>query len=271
MDEVQGKQADVFKVNVVIDGQIGTLHWQGTVDQVTLDRAVIRAADDGLTGAGLHRVEASITDDDLIAMRALHQAGFRREGRRRQALRFSDGSWHDALLYARLAGDPVGGAAAFTAVMDSVLATHRVIGHVLIRDEQGRVLMVETTYKDDWELPGGIVEADESPRLGAERELTEELGVSITLGEPLVADWMPPYLGWGDAVEFIFDGGRIPSGAVTSFERPEVEIRSYHWVAPEEIPARVTPLSARRLALILQGHPPVYTEAGNPVDQNPVD
>ena len=76
---------DDFKVNVVVDAGIGTLHWQGTVDQKTLDEAVSLAADDALIGHELHRVEASITADDLMAMRALHRAGFRREGRRRQA------------------------------------------------------------------------------------------------------------------------------------------------------------------------------------------
>ena len=104
--------------NVVVDAGIGTLHWQGTVDQKTLDEAVSLAADDALIGHELHRVEASITADDLMAMRALHRAGFRREGRRRQAVRADDGSWHDALLYARLIDDQAYGPGGFTAVMD---------------------------------------------------------------------------------------------------------------------------------------------------------
>ena len=29
------------------------------------------------------------------------------------------------------------------------------------------------------------------------------------VGRLLVADWMPPYLGWDDAVELLFDGGTI--------------------------------------------------------------
>lgn len=254
-----------FAVNVVVDGPIGTLHWQGTVDQQSLDRAVSLAADDALIGHELHRVEASITADDLMAMRALHRAGFRREGRRRQAVRDDDGTWHDALLYARLADDQVYGAGGFTAVMDTVMATHRVIGHVLIRDERGRVLLVETTYKDDWELPGGIVEAGESPRIGAQRELLEELGVEIELDQPLVADWMPPYLGWRDAVEFIFDGGLLPSSTIDDFQRPAQEIRSYHWVSPAEISEHVTELSARRLVMLVTGAAPAYTEAGRRV------
>ncbi|MEU8419549.1 NUDIX hydrolase [Micromonospora sp. NPDC048835] len=37
---------------------------------------------------------------------------------------------------------------------------------LLITDPQDRVLLVEPAYKTDWEIPGGRVEADESPRQG---------------------------------------------------------------------------------------------------------
>ena len=53
--------------------------------------------------------------------------------------------------------------------MNSALPRKRLIAHVLIRDDQGRVLLCETQFKPDWELPGGIVEPGESPRLGAVR------------------------------------------------------------------------------------------------------
>jgi ADP-ribose pyrophosphatase YjhB (NUDIX family) len=44
---------------------------------------------------------------------------------------------------------------------------------VLLFDADGRVLLVEPTYKPYWELPGGVVEADESPHTAACRELKE--------------------------------------------------------------------------------------------------
>ena len=63
--------------------------------------------------------------------------------------------------------------------MNSALPRKRLIAHVLIRDDEGRVLLCETQFKPDWELPGGIVEPGESPRLGAIREVREELGVDL--------------------------------------------------------------------------------------------
>ena len=46
----------------------------------------------------------------------------------------------------------------FSGVMNTVLPKKRLIAHVLIRDPAGRVLLCETQFKRDWELPGGIVE-----------------------------------------------------------------------------------------------------------------
>lgn len=251
---------------MVVRDDIGTLEWNGQTDQPTLDRAVSLAADDALIGQGLRRVEACVPLADERARWALQRAGFRCEGRRRQVVADGHGGFADALLYSRLVSDQVYGPVGFTSVLNSVMATHRLIGHVLIRDESSRVLFVETTYKKDWELPGGIVEAGETPRRGAERELGEELGLHIQLDQPLVIDWMPPYLGWGDAVEFIFDGGRLNSSRTTDFTRPTKEIADYHWLTPDEIPGHVTPLSARRLAAMLHNLPMRYTENGSPVE-----
>ena len=47
-----------------------------------------------------------------------------------------------------------------------------------IFDDQGRILLVHHTYgRLNWEIPGGLVEAGESPDEGALRELVEETGV----------------------------------------------------------------------------------------------
>ena len=59
---------------------------------------------------------------------------------------------------------------------------------VLFRSADGRVLLVEPSYKPNWEIPGGAVEADESPWDGAARELAEELGLRLPVGRLLVVD-----------------------------------------------------------------------------------
>ena len=44
---------------------------------------------------------------------------------------------------------------------------------VLFFDEQGRVMLVDPTYKPGWEIPGGYVEAGESPLEACVREVKE--------------------------------------------------------------------------------------------------
>jgi 8-oxo-dGTP diphosphatase len=72
------------------------------------------------------------------------------------------------------------------------LARKRMGSAVLFTDSADRVLLVEPAYKDYWELPGGAVEADESPYEAAVRELKEERGLPVAPGRLLVADWVPP-------------------------------------------------------------------------------
>ena len=252
-----------FSVHVDVSGNVGTLRWgEQSVDIDTLERAISLAADDVLIARGLRRLQVEIPEWDAAARRALHRTGFRLEGRRREVIELGVGDYHDALIYSRLATDPVYGIEGNSGVLNSILPTKRVIAHALFRDESGRVLLLETTYKPDWELPGGVVEAGEPPRLAAEREVLEEINLTVTLGQPMIADWMPPYLGWSDAVEFIFDGGVIDAATAQSLVPSDGEIKNVHWVEPHEVEEHVTALSARRIALMLAGGRG-YTEAGH--------
>jgi 8-oxo-dGTP diphosphatase len=214
-----------------------------------LEPAVRAAAETALVDQGLRRLEASVPGTDRLARRALLRAGFRQEGVQREALVCPDGSVDDLYLFARLAEDQVQGPHGFSGVMNSALPRKRVIAHVLLTDADGRVLLCETQFKPDWELPGGIVEPGESPRLGAIREVREELGVDWPVGRLLVADWMPPYLGWEDAIEMIFDGGQVTAQQLNRFVLQASEIRQVRLCTIAEAVELVTPLAHRRLAL----------------------
>lgn len=73
----------------------------------------------------------------------------------------------------------------------ATLPRKRMGAAVYLTDEQARVLLVEPTYKPYWEIPGGAVEADESPYAAAIREVKEELGLMVRPGRLLVTDWVP--------------------------------------------------------------------------------
>jgi mutator protein MutT len=65
--------------------------------------------------------------------------------------------------------------------------TIRVVGAAIVRN--GRCLVAQRgllqSQAGKWEFPGGKVEAGESPEVALQREITEELGVCITVGQLL--------------------------------------------------------------------------------------
>ena len=63
------------------------------------------------------------------------------------------------------------------------LARKRMAVMALFRDGSERVLLVNPTYKDTWLLPGGAVEANESPCAACRREVAEE-SASIADDDP---------------------------------------------------------------------------------------
>ncbi|GAA3098786.1 NUDIX domain-containing protein [Streptosporangium carneum] len=144
-------------------------------------------------------------------------------------------------------------------------ARKRVAADVLIRDEVGRVLLVEPTYKAGWDLPGGMVEANEAPHLAAIRELREELGITPVLGEMLCADWVSPHGPWDDQLSFVFDGG-ISRGQ--RFAPADPEIAAVGFFAVDEalvlVGDRMRPRLQAALAALASGRA-LYLCEGRPL------
>lgn len=210
----------------------------------------------------VRRVEVDVCTDDTPRRRALHRAGFRLEGIARSAA-LGPGGPLDIARYALLRDDVTDGRVGFTAVMNTVTARKRVIAHLLVTQPDGRVCVLETTFKPDFELPGGILETGESPRAGLIREVREELSADLAVGRLLVVDWLAPYLGWEDAVELIFEGGDLHSPELL---RPDLkEIRAVHWLAPADAIATMAPFAQGRLGAALSARAERttwYLEAG---------
>ncbi|WP_261559854.1 NUDIX domain-containing protein [Frankia tisae] len=151
------------------------------------------------------------------------------------------------------------------ALLDDYVARSRkaVAAGCLLRDAAGRVLLVEPTYKPNWDVPGGIAEPGESPRQTAQRELGEELGLDLPVGRLLCVD----HLATGqraDALRFLFavDGPPIPVDALVL---QAAEIHSARYCAPAEVAKRASAHLARRVAACLAApHLPVYLEDGIP-------
>lgn len=121
----------------------------------------------------------------------------------------------------------------------------------LIRDAEGRVLLVEPVYKETWELPGGATEADESPAQCASREAREELGLEVKLGRLLTVEWQGPEPDRTESIMWIYDGGVLDAQTIGQIHLPPDELASYRFCTVDEIRGRMSLRLSRRVEAAL--------------------
>ena len=118
----------------------------------------------------------------------------------------------------------------------------------LFYDKDWWVLLVETTYKEDFDIPGWIIESWESPKEACEREIKEELWVSISLEKLLVCEYQ--LLDEFESYAFIFDGGLF------SYEKKialsEEEIKNIHFLPLNDIWDKTTKHLKKRIEKSIQ-------------------
>ena len=104
----------------------------------------------------------------------------------------------------------------------------------LIFDENGRFLLVNPTYKRPWEVPGGIVEANESPAQACVREIREELGLDVTLERLLLIDYLSDSPEKMEALMFIFQGPTLTPSEIEEIQLQASELSEYRFCAIDE-------------------------------------
>ncbi|MFJ3960848.1 NUDIX domain-containing protein [Streptomyces sp. NPDC090036] len=149
---------------------------------------------------------------------------------------------------------------------EAKMARPRMAAGALFFDEADRVLLVEPSYKEYRDIPGGYVEQGESPRQACVREVQEELGIKPHIGRLLVIDWAPNP-GEGDKVLYLFDGGRLDADHCQQIALQADELRGYDFHRAEEVPELTIPRLARRIAASIQARTSgltAYLEHGQP-------
>lgn len=251
---------------------VGSLSWTLYADhrgRGYATRAVRLLVDYAIESLGLQRVEAEVDPANERSLRVATRAGLHREGVKRLTPGMADrpGATMTVVL-ARLATDPpVTDPAGFRALLNSFLPRKRAISQLLLRDPDDRVLLCQLTYKQDWDLPGGVVEVGESPRLAVSREVEEELGLRVATGRLLLTDWLPPWGGWDDAVCLVFDGGVHDPSLLQQVVEQAREIHSAQFCTVDELRNHAADFTARRVEAALDnlrsGGGSAYTESGH--------
>jgi 8-oxo-dGTP pyrophosphatase MutT (NUDIX family) len=140
---------------------------------------------------------------------------------------------------------------AYLAEGNAKQARKRVGADVVIRNNQGEVLLVNPRYKPDWDLPGGMVEANEPPHKAAERELREELGLDLRIRTMLVVDWVAPHGAWDDSLMFIFDGGVLNDYQLATLRPADDELLACRFYSLDAARALLRPYVHDRLTQAL--------------------
>lgn len=151
-----------------------------------------------------------------------------------------------------------------TAEFYARLPTTRGAAGALLIDNVGRILLVERVYDTvwPWGLPGGIIEADESPLGACFREIREELGIDPVIEHLAAVDWVPTRPPKTAGNMYVFTG-RIPPSA--SIRLDPTELSDWAWVSRAEMPHRLPHRTGRRVEAALAAHTDrrtVYLEDG---------
>lgn len=135
----------------------------------------------------------------------------------------------------------------------------------LFFNANGEVLLLKPSYKPTWEIVGGIVENDESPKSACEREIAEEIGLDIRIERLLVVDYndYPDDPDKTESLMFIFDGGVLSDESIAQIRVREGEILGYQFFAPDTLPDALQPALAERIRVAIRQkseHSAVYLE-----------
>jgi len=131
------------------------------------------------------------------------------------------------------------------------LPKKRMASGALFFDASGKLLVLRTTYKETWEIPGGVVEDDESPREAVEREIKEEIGLSKHFTKLMCVDYQHAEESRTESLMFIFDGGILNDEDLNSIKVDAGEIAEFRFVTSDEALQLCGPRLGRRIQNIM--------------------
>ena len=133
----------------------------------------------------------------------------------------------------------------------------------LIFDRNGRLLVLNPTYKRGWTVPGGQMEADgETPWEACRREVREETGLDIRTGRLACVDFLRPKRDNPGGLRLLFDCGALDDVELAVVVVPPEEISEHRLVEPDAALELLSGPLRRRVRATLAASGCVYLEDG---------
>jgi 8-oxo-dGTP diphosphatase len=138
----------------------------------------------------------------------------------------------------------------------------------LLFDDSGRLLIVNPTYKAHWTIPGGVMEADgETPWEACQREVREEVGLSVEAGRLVAVDFLRRKPSKPGGLRFLFDCGVLDEAQVARIVLQEDELSEFRFAVPGQALELLSGPLRRRVGAALKAGDKgcAYLEDGRPV------
>jgi 8-oxo-dGTP diphosphatase len=138
----------------------------------------------------------------------------------------------------------------------------------LIWSERGQLLILKTTYKKGWTIPGGqIDDTGESPWEACKRETYEECGLTVERGRLVAVDFLSPGPSRPGGLRFVFDCGTLRKGQVDDLRLDELEIAEHRFADLDEALLLLSGPLRRRVMHCAGAESCVYLQGGRPIPE----
>lgn len=106
---------------------------------------------------------------------------------------------------------------------------------IILQDDQQRALIVKAHYKAHWTFPGGMIDADETPKQAAIREVQEEVGLTID-PDAVTFGWIAARHSMvADTYQFIFKAQLQPDDQISGIVLQASEIDEWRLVSKDDV------------------------------------
>lgn len=129
------------------------------------------------------------------------------------------------------------------------LPQKRMSAGALFLNRENKVLLVKPTYKKHWDIPGGVIEQNESPLTACKREVIEELSLDVKIIRLLMVDYKESGQEYTESLAFIFFGGILLETDIKKIKLPPNELERYIFIKTDELPEYLNGNMTKRISL----------------------